>query len=202
MQTLEEFRKDHELRDVSVSQAPEKPPWVVETHPSLASTPARQRVFGACTQIMFVYLLKTLQNLPTETPRRLWRAPPFLCRPPLPQHALAGPGTWLMSPCYLTNCTGSLYVMSAPGREFCLVCPPLTSLLKQNLASTVGLKKYFCMESMNKHISVNTSCITNILWQSKVEILYNLVHLYPHVIIIMCSWKGPWIHTFSFIRRP
>lgn len=46
----------------------EKPPWAVEIHPSLASTPSpTEGLWNLCSDHV-VYLLKTLQNLPTETP--------------------------------------------------------------------------------------------------------------------------------------
>ena len=74
------------------------------------------------------------------------RAPPFLCRPLLPQHLAAGPGT-LAHVSFITSqiVTGSLYVMSALCvEEFCLVCP-LTSLPKTEPDALLALKKYFCM---------------------------------------------------------
>ena len=46
----------------------EKPPWAVEIHPSLASTPSPTEGLWNLYSDHVVYLLKTLQNLPTETP--------------------------------------------------------------------------------------------------------------------------------------
>lgn len=112
-QTLEEFRKDHELRDVSVSQAQRNLPELWKLTLLLPPPSPAEGLWNLYSDHV-VYLLKALQIFPQKHPRRLWPEPPSSASHPFPSILLQVP-TPLAHVSFITSqiVTGSLYVMSA-----------------------------------------------------------------------------------------
>lgn len=119
MQTLEEFRKDHELRDVSVSQAQRNLLGVVKLTLLLPPLPARQRVFLNLYSDHVVYLLKTLQNLPQKHLRLL------SAEPPSSDHPFQHPAFKIQAPWPMSLITSQIVI----GFPLCNVSPKRGGIL-------------------------------------------------------------------------
>ena len=141
------------------------------------------------------------------------RAPPFLCRPPIPQHPPAGPGTLAHVSFIISQIvTSSLYVMSALCVwEFCLVCP-LTSLPRTEPDALLALKKYFCMNQwinifqLIHHVSLtfvtqpswNVCIIWCICIRMSLQSCANEKSLDSTYFLFI--WR-PWIYSFCFLNE-